>query len=236
MRACTVNLIVCFLPEQVLLLRLRQACIHPYLAQTRVEEPTVPEDALPESIQATVGGCCCHVWRDSILQCCASIMFKLDRLHPSRVTFGDFNSQIFRLKRVTCIQKGTANFQVPPSWKGYAQGAPCDDKTACCLASWTLVYLKEKENSGVMVISSLVLPLNGAFYAHQPIWNPAAKPGEMMAKQKVELFRKLVALDAPECPICMDIAQDGVISECGHGPFCRECMDTLLHNSVHLPT
>ena len=63
---------------------------------------------------------------------------------------------------------------------------------------------------------------------------PAVKPGEMTAQKKVELFRKLVALDAPECPICMDIAQDGVISECGHGPFCRECMDTFLHNSVGL--
>ena len=64
----------------------------------------------------------------------------------------------------------------------------------------------------------------------------AVMPRGMTAKQKVELFRKLVAQDAPECPICMDIAQDGVISECGHGPFCRECMDTLLHNSVRLST
>ena len=56
--------------------------------------------------------------------------------------------------------------------------------------------------------------------------------GGMPPAIKQQLFRKLVASDAPECPICMDMAQDGVVSECGHGPFCRECMNTLLHNSV----
>lgn len=56
----------------------------------------------------------------------------------------------------------------------------------------------------------------------------------MAPNLKVQLFRKLVAPDASECPICMDMAQDGVISRCGHGPFCRECMNTLLHNSVSL--
>ena len=49
---------------------------------------------------------------------------------------------------------------------------------------------------------------------------------------KQQLFRKLVASDAPECPICMDMAQDSVVSECGHGPYCRECMNTVLNNLV----
>ena len=42
---------------QVLLLRMRQACIHPYLAQSRLEEPTLSEDALPDNIQAAGQHC-----------------------------------------------------------------------------------------------------------------------------------------------------------------------------------
>lgn len=60
----------------------------------------------------------------------------------------------------------------------------------------------------------------------------AMVPGELTPALKQQLFRKLVASDASECPICMDMAQDGVVSECGHGPFCRECMNTLLNNAV----
>ncbi len=51
-------------------------------------------------------------------------------------------------------------------------------------------------------------------------------------EKKAQLLEKLVGEDSGECPICMDGAQEPVISLCCHGPFCRECITTSLQHQV----
>ena len=47
---------------------------------------------------------------------------------------------------------------------------------------------------------------------------------------KLHLYSKLV--DASECPICMDAAQGKVVTACGHGPMCLECITQALQHQV----
>ena len=52
--------------------------------------------------------------------------------------------------------------------------------------------------------------------------------GALSADQKLRLLGKLARGVANECPVCMDVAQDAVVSLCAHGPFCRECITRCL--------
>lgn len=38
--------------------------------------------------------------------------------------------------------------------------------------------------------------------------------------------------DVGECPICMDGVQNPLISLCAHGPFCSDCITTVLQHQV----
>ncbi len=51
-------------------------------------------------------------------------------------------------------------------------------------------------------------------------------------EKKVQLLEKLTGGDVGECPICMDGAQDPLISLCCHGPFCRDCITASLQHQV----
>lgn len=51
-------------------------------------------------------------------------------------------------------------------------------------------------------------------------------------ERAAELLEKLTGGDAGECPICMDGAQDAVLTACAHGPFCRECIISSLQHQV----
>ena len=51
---------------------------------------------------------------------------------------------------------------------------------------------------------------------------------ELSEEKKVQLLEKLTGGDVGECPICMDGAQDPLISLCCHGPFCRDCITASL--------
>ncbi|KAK9811296.1 hypothetical protein WJX72_001345 [[Myrmecia] bisecta] len=46
--------------------------------------------------------------------------------------------------------------------------------------------------------------------------------------EKVTLLLKLNASDAGECSICLDVPSAAIITRCGHGPFCRECITQAL--------
>lgn len=55
---------------------------------------------------------------------------------------------------------------------------------------------------------------------------------ELSEEKKVQLLEKLTGGDVGECPICMDGAQDPLISLCCHGPFCRDCITASLQHQV----
>ncbi|KAK9908100.1 hypothetical protein WJX75_002756 [Coccomyxa subellipsoidea] len=60
--------------------------------------------------------------------------------------------------------------------------------------------------------------------------NPNAHPSGLTVERAAELLEKLTGGDAGECPICMDGAQDAVLTACAHGPFCRECIISSLQH------
>lgn len=55
-------------------------------------------------------------------------------------------------------------------------------------------------------------------------------PEKLTEETKAELLAKLIAPDAGECCICMEIPVLPRITLCGHGPFCKECILRVLEN------
>lgn len=64
-----------------------------------------------------------------------------------------------------------------------------------------------------------------------PNYSTVCRKG-LSGERKAQLLEKLVGKDVGECPVCMDGAQDPVISLCAHGPFCRDCITTSLQHQV----
>ncbi|KAK9845729.1 hypothetical protein WJX81_000701 [Elliptochloris bilobata] len=56
----------------------------------------------------------------------------------------------------------------------------------------------------------------------------AGAPAALSEEERTALRAVLQAPDAPECPLCCELAQDPVVTRCKHGPFCGVCIRTRL--------
>lgn len=57
----------------------------------------------------------------------------------------------------------------------------------------------------------------------------------MCPGRAAQLLEVLEGREAGECSICMDAPVHPVVTDCAHGPFCRECMAAVLQHQVRPP-